>query len=301
MNVRRQHYVWRFYLTAWAENGNFSCLRNGKVFSPQPHDIAVKRDFYRLQVMTPEDIEYLEKVIIAPAAPHLKIQHIELLSNFKNIAQSKVFANSQKPNDVELCVQAEEAVNNAEERLHCLIEAAGEPFLRSLREGDASFFPNAENIKDFIHFLCVQYFRTKGLIDKLLAQERRGLYSFKRIQNVVRHIFALNVCDSIFKDRNIHHLILLENNTSIPFITSDQPIINIYSSCDGVPPDRLAFYYPVSPKRAMLLMDEPIGNNATHKLLLECEVEYYNEIMIRGSHEMLFSSEKEQLERIAYT
>lgn len=250
--------------------------------------------------MTAADIEFLERVIIAPASPHLKVQHREIIFTFQTIAEYKDYVDSHENYDTQARKEADELLNNAEERLHCSIEEAAFPFLGLLRNGDVSFFPNDKNIDDFLHFLCVQHFRTKGLMDKLIAsQEKQGLHSFERIKNVARHIFALNVCDSIFHERNLHRLVLLENNTSIPLITSDQPTLNIHSAHDNTAPERLAFYYLVSPSRAMLLMDEPQGSHSTHEWLDADEVEHFNSHMIRAAHKMLFSSDKAQLERIA--
>jgi hypothetical protein len=48
-NVRRQHYVWRAYLERWAVNGNVHCLRAGRVFCTDPGNLAVERDFHRLE------------------------------------------------------------------------------------------------------------------------------------------------------------------------------------------------------------------------------------------------------------
>ena len=52
--TKRQHYVWRHYLDAWATNGTFCCYRqkDKKLFSPQPKDVASESYFYETQQLT---------------------------------------------------------------------------------------------------------------------------------------------------------------------------------------------------------------------------------------------------------
>lgn len=301
MKVRGQHYVWRYYLQPWAEEGSFHCLRQGNPtpFPVSPTGIAKERDFYRLREMTEDDIKFIEIFAIAPAAKHLQSLHRKLLASFHKITQLKAFTDSNLTEDKEFCAGIDEAVNNAEELLHGRIEESAKVFLNALKNGDASFFPNDKQLPLFLYFICVQHFRTKGLKETLVKTQReRGLEDFDRIWNVLSHIFAANVSWSFYAERHQHQIIILENSTTVPFLTGDQPTVNIHANWNGTAPDRLAFYYPVSPKRAILLMDEPPSDQPARKQLALNEVEYYNSLIIKASHEMLFSSDKQQLESI---
>lgn len=298
-NIRGQHYVWRYYLEAWAEKGNFHCLRDKKVISVKPINIAKERDFYRLREMTPEDISFIERFAIEPAPKHLQNLHRNLLDNFYTITRLKSAIDYNFSNNLGYKKEIDIAVNNAEELLHGRIENAAQIYLNKLRNGDASFFPEEKSLPCFLYFLCVQHFRTKGVKSSIFnMQQQRGLNDFKRIWNVVSHIFAANVGWSIYAERYQHRILILENNTTVPFLTGDQPTINIHSREKGVAPDRLAFYYPLSPKRAMLLIDEVQGTNPTHMHLSNIEVEHYNNLIINAAHEMVFSCSCEQLKTI---
>lgn len=57
---RRHHYVWQFYLKAWAsEEGAVWCRRRGekRAFSTGTTMIGIRKDFYELRELTESDIE----------------------------------------------------------------------------------------------------------------------------------------------------------------------------------------------------------------------------------------------------
>ena len=65
----------------------------------------------------------------------------------------------------------------------------------------------------------------------------------------------MRIADSLYEERGKHRLVLLNNQTGIPFVTGDQPIINLHATFGKVPPESLEFYYPISPTRAMSSCD----------------------------------------------
>src|ERR1017187_10470563 len=75
------------------------------------------------------------------------------------------------------------------------------------------------------------------------------------IWNVLRHIFATNVAWTLFAERRDIKTVLLKNETPHAFSTADQPVINTHAS--GIPLSHfvhdLEFYYPLSPRLAMLM------------------------------------------------
>ena len=78
MTSRRQHYVWRHYIEAWAnKNGLVYCLRHGKKpFLVNPTNVMVERDFYRLHLLDEHDIEFLNTFIKHSGPSELK-QHFQ--------------------------------------------------------------------------------------------------------------------------------------------------------------------------------------------------------------------------------
>jgi len=148
MKIRGQHYVWRYYLQAWADGaGVIHCLRDGRIFPVQPKDIAKERDFYRLKSLAQEDIAFIELFAIKLAPAHLQKLHRNLITAFSKITRLNDAANSSLPEGHEVRQALDIAVNNAEELLHSGIEQSAQKYLDALRKGDASFFPDDRDRK----------------------------------------------------------------------------------------------------------------------------------------------------------
>lgn len=52
-----------------------------------------------------------------------------------------------------------------------------------------------------------------------------------RVWNIIIHMFATNVGSSLYLERKRRALIIVNNRTDIPFVTGDQPAINLKGSC----------------------------------------------------------------------
>lgn len=75
---------------------------------------------------------------------------------------------------------------------------------------------------------------------------------------IVSYFFGINIGSSNFEHRNINNHSLLINDTNTPFITSDQPVINIHSALKdnevNLPhSDQWDMFYPISPKVAYVI------------------------------------------------
>jgi hypothetical protein len=64
-STKNQHYVWRYYLQAWAVGGNFVCYRRKerKLFPTQPKAIASQTYFYQIERLTTDDMAFLTDFI----------------------------------------------------------------------------------------------------------------------------------------------------------------------------------------------------------------------------------------------
>ena len=88
----------------------------------------------------------------------------------------------------------------------------------------------------------------------------------------------------------------MNNQTSTPFLTTDQPVINIladYQVITDMPRD-IVLYYPLSPNIAITVND---ANKECFIDLTETEVEKYNCLLAAASFELIFSNLKEVIER----
>ena len=75
-------------------------------------------------------------------------------------------------------------------------------------------------------------------------------------------------------------VILCKNTTTVKFITTDHPIINIFAKLNKIPEEgKHTFYYPVSPNLAILVGKTDNIGKKNCKDLTEKEVETYNYMM----------------------
>ena len=70
----------------------------------------------------------------------------------------------------------------------------------------------------------------------------------RRTANILNHIGATNVRAGLVRERNAYRIVFLKNDTSIPFIAGDQPVLNML---DAKATDDVELYYPLSPRLAM--------------------------------------------------
>jgi hypothetical protein len=70
------------FLQAWTVEDTLFCLREGRIFAAGTHDVAVDRDFYKLQVLTDEDIKLIRWLVVDAATHDLsKRHHTDLLTS----------------------------------------------------------------------------------------------------------------------------------------------------------------------------------------------------------------------------
>jgi hypothetical protein len=105
---------------------------------------------------------------------------------------------------------------------------------------------------------------------------------------------------SFYIDRKNFKLMMIENNTKNDFITGDQPVINIFSlsTIKDEPVENIAFYYPISPKLAVFVIEKNRFEGMTILSVTEQEVDSYNEAIIQCSFEQVFSLKRGTLEQI---
>ncbi len=165
--------------------------------------------------------------------------------------------------------------------------------------GNLTFLMDAQQAAAFYRGLSVQYARTNHIKQTRAIMDQARLELYLRIANPLIHIVATNVGFSLYAEREKHVIMLLDNSTSIPFITADQPVINVASGPqDTKPPAKFELYYPLSPKKAMLLVD-PTGQFAPDSTSVsETFVRLYNLRMAAHSYRQVFSNDLDVLESV---
>jgi hypothetical protein len=109
------------------------------------------------------------------------------------------------------------------------------------------------------------------------------------------HMFATNIGMVVYLERSKRELVLVENTTDRAFITGDQPIINLLGDREN-PHEMLSWYYPISPRLALLLTEADKGPAFTTASLTSRLVNDLNVRMVAASHSQVFAQSRVSLE-----
>jgi len=294
MIKRKHHYVWRKYLKAWAIDDQIYCKRNGKVFKTNLENVAAEKDFYIINSLSSEDIAMVRKLCIEPMTNAVMkdinskwVAMFDFVLTFRNSPISKKI-----PDDLKL--QFENKIQNFEEEMQCRFEEMGSPFLDELRNGDTSFYDDEDSNMSFNAFLAMQYFRTKKMQQGVIeATSRFPPLRIDRLWKIMAQIFATTVGATLSSLRNEFKCVLLHNQSIRPFITGDQPVINLHSTYSkklNEPPVDLELYYPLSPTLALLLTKSQAYETLRRRVVSENDASIYNQKIIEASEEQVYAS-----------
>jgi len=296
---KNQHYVWRYYLKAWASNGLIYCLEEGRVRSRSLRRVASAPEFYRLERLSTVDFELLERIVesMAPQVHQLNLGWIETFRvplKLINILERHPCRTSK---DIEF-IDTFHA--NFEEELHSRIENSSVKHLNALRSTDASFFTNDAEAADFLHFLALQHFRTQEMEQSVVAAfPATDRDQLRRIWTILRHILATNVAGTIYLERTNWSLVFLENTTTRTFLSGDQPTLNTRGAeaLPGQQVEELELYYPLLPRLAVLVT-RATGLTGTTRTLRSEDIHGYNHLIVKAAHRQVFSDSREHLEAV---
>jgi hypothetical protein len=290
--TKKQHYVFQGYLRPWAEDDLIYCFRDGKIFQANLNGVACERFFYEIQNLTPREIEVVTGLFSDHPSQSLKQSQKDFLSIYSQplILRNELDANAPR----RIREVLDRIIREGEESLHQTIEDKLLIFIRKMLAGDTSFYSDNEQAAKFLHAICVQYTRTKEIREsaaQLIGESFKGC-DVRRMMSVLAPLTAMAVGLSLYSDRENFDLVLLENETNTPFITADQPIINLHHSLNGKPPLKFELYYPLSPSKAMLLVEKGSPHN---RLPGSVSINNYNVMMLKNSCEQVFSNSGEYL------
>jgi hypothetical protein len=289
---RRHHHVWQYYLKPWTVGGTLYCLQEGRIFRTGTRAVAVEKDFYKLYRLTAEDIA-LVKRLFGQGHPSSVRAHANLLNSlmmpFQIAEQLK-----NGPHREQIDASLDDYASNVLEDHHASIEVSFLPALDSALKGDISFYADDERCIPFLNYLCTQYMRTKGIKERVLASSP----FLERLWNIIIHMSATNVGASLYSERKRRALIIVNNRTDVPFITGDQPAINLKGTRPD-PPDRLSIFYPIAPHAALLMAD--VGDEPPFPAegLTRNEAKTLNQMLIQASYKQVFGRTEECLRALA--
>lgn len=299
LGKKLHHFVPRFYLKAWATGGQVFCLQNGQIHLRNLKNVGAENYFYRLHELSAEEVEFIETLVINDSPDGLKEIHRSLLHAFTVPHAAKRMLEDAGKATPETLKHIEQLIIEMNENLHGAIEDSFQPLLASMLAGDLSFLDDPFKAAGFYKGLATQYSRTHHVnaARRLMSPDRFELYM--KVVNPLTHIIATNVGRGLYADRNRHKILLLDNATTVPFVSADQPAINIsVRPNDFTVPAKFELYYPLSPNKAMLLV-EPDSQHYPGDVAISAErVHLYNLYIAAHAYRQVYSNSKEELEAI---
>ena len=303
MGKKLHHKVARFYLKAWdeqsrdADHAQVFCLQTGGIERLNVRNVAAENHFYRLRELSEQDAKFIRDLAIADSPEGLREVHEQLLWSFSlpHIAKRELEASGHAT--PELLGQVDGVIREMNENLHTSIENDFKPSLEAMLAGDLSFYGATAKASVFCRGLAAQYLRTDFVKKARRIWRERDFELLERIANVLVHIYSINLGRSLYIDRDRYKIVLLENASEVPFVTADQPVINIAASpFEMEPPEKFELYYPLSPKKAMLLAEPSSVHFPRDRHVGAISVNVYNSHMAAHSYQQIYGSTQQVLE-----
>jgi hypothetical protein len=280
-NKKKQHYIWKHYLSPWSQGEKIWSYRDGRIFFGTRENIGQQRFFYEVEPLNDFESTMVDSFI---KNKH-PTSHLVSLSTFEIY---NAVANGDKL-----------VRRNGIEEYHEKIEHKAIPILDKIWEEDLSWLDSVQSKIDFAHYLGVQYSRTNRGHNALASNLREAELKFPKYQGMfnsekLSKVYALLMGDVIgnwvYSSGNIS---ILKNSTELEFITGDQPVFNLDMRGLDKNEDVSKFnlYYPISPNLALLITEQPRLDRA----LTIDEVNEYNQFIVDCSHEQIYASNKESL------
>lgn len=243
---KKQHYVSQFYLQQWSECGErVSALINGKVVPMRIKEIAASNYFYKVTSMNRRTKEILSFNLSKLKSPHAKntiefaINCIDTLENLKD----EIVINNSNLKKSDNAIRT-----NIIEDYYKVLEDLAAPVIRSLIKGELL---NHNDYQAILRFTVNQLSRTPSVKNKFkkaasnLLKEKgidfQAYYSFQTL--IISEEIVLYLIENLYK------VTLIENESEINFITSDNPAFNI----NPISIKDMKIFLPLSPKKAIYI------------------------------------------------
>jgi len=264
---RNHHHVWANHLKRWSPNGKevYYSTAKGNIAFDSVRAIAATKDFYQIKSLQPHHIEIINE-ISSHSPEHLQELHTSYLNDFlylqklEDIYKKSPIQNQQLDNEF----HAQKC--NLLENLHASHEKESQEIISLMANRKIEILNNEENMLTLMQFIGHQMSRTKTFKDTILMAQSKTDNKTKAWVGTgmsecwwfISYMFGMNIGASLYFSRKEDKHCILFNDTNTPFITSDQPIINVHESLRNdimVPPsdEHCDFYYPITPWVAYMI------------------------------------------------
>jgi hypothetical protein len=261
---KRHHYVWAKYLARWG-NGTtnvFYTTKTGKVAHDSVRAIAAEDYLYKVTTLTKEQVDVI-KGFSRLSPESLQQQHMSYLDDFLELQQAEAIYRRSGVRSQEAEQHLHALKCNLLENLHASHEQAVQPVLAALADEQLEVLQDKQYMIEFMAFFGHQFCRTKPFRDGVIRNLVRRNAMEIGVADAVTHawwfmsyMFGMSFGNSLYLSRHDDKHALLINDTSVPFITSDHPIVNVHpcvSETAFIAPEHADLYYPISPRIAYII------------------------------------------------
>jgi len=253
---KKQHYVSQFYLKQWSGCGKrVYAIINGKVVPMKTKEIASSNFFYKATNMTPATRNALLHGLSKLKSPLVQdllttaIQGVHLVERLSEKVDDK---------DEDFALAENLIRTNVIEDYYVIIEELATPDIKHLSESDGEQL-TIEKYQNVLRFAVNQLSRTSAVKNKfkessieLLRKNEIDFQTFNAFQTlIISEEVVLNLIEKLYK------ITLLENQSDVNFITSDNPAVNL----NPITSQDIKLFLPLSPKKAIYI--EPSGINGS--------------------------------------
>lgn len=263
---KRHHYVWANYLARWGSGTKnvFYTTKTGAFAHDSVRGIAVDDYFYKTTTLTSKHVEVI-KGFSQKSPDHLHQQHMSYLNDFLLMQQAETIYRKSDIRDREVELHLQALKCNLLENLHASHEKMVLPVLAALADEKLDVLQDKQHMIEFMAFFGHQISRTKTFRDSAIAVLSRSNPLEIEVAHAMEHawwflsyMYGMNLGFSLYMDRHNARHALLVNDTKVPFITSDQPVVNVHScvsETEFAAPAHADFYYPISPRVGYVICD----------------------------------------------
>lgn len=290
----KHHYVWAHYLRDWTSDGKniHYITRKENIACDSIRGLGFEKNFYKIGTLKESDKEIIQ-LIIKNCNDTLKEVHW----NFsEHIFDAQKFYSTISPLIIDaFSVDFNELMSsNLFENYLSEQESSAVDVLKHLRNGNIEYVKNKKIYYDLCYFLGYQFSRTKKM-KTTLTHSLPYSENMSEVQKRLSDFYERNwwfmcsfIATNLSYDMSLNvekKVIIIENNTSINFITSDQPVINL--NPDGHMSEYIDYYYPLSCRRALLILTSK-KNYFDYQNLSADDVDMINSKVAENSGETIF-------------
>lgn len=290
------HHTPRQYLLPWADlDERVAWHGYGKVMRSGLTVVGGEDNFYKLKELTVPDVDCMKLFI--DGLPELgRKGHKRFLQMY--VLPTRLKRHLEKRGDCgpDAMKLVDVIRSNFMENYHASIEREYWPYLDLIKARDFSFIEDLNKAMEFFHGFSAQYLRTKAVKERALQMTNVLFDDVERVWDILSYITAVEVGRSFFMNRRNFQILVLDNDTQVPFVTSDQPIINIRADAGSFnPPEKIELYYPLSPTQAMLYLENSTPTAGINQSVSIDEAHRYNMMMLDHCAFRVFSNSEEYL------